>query len=215
MGRFVIDFLESHDEASIVAELRRISQLLGRRRITGDDIDRYGRISSRTVGQKFGTLRQAAAAAGLIAPRYTKATDEELIKAVTDLWETTLREMGRRPRMSDVQKYGCPVSSKTIVERFGTWKRALIAVAKANENGTPEAPPARREPLRSKRRPLSVARRFLVLKRDGYRCRICRNADAELEVDHIMPVSRGGSDRLDNLQTLCKACNRSKSDQLM
>lgn len=215
MGRFVIDFLESHDEASIVGELQRISQVVGRRRITGDDIDRHGRISARTVAQKFGTLRQATEAAGLIAPRYTKATEEELIKALTELWENTLREAGRRPRMSDAQKYGCPVSARTIVQRFGTWKRALIAVAKANESGAPAAPPVRREPRRKTRRTLPVARRFLVLKRDGYLCRICRNAGAELEVDHIVRVSRGGSDKLDNLQTLCKACNRSKSDHLM
>jgi hypothetical protein len=215
MGRFVIDFLESHDRASIVAELQRISALLGRRRITGEDIDRHGRISAHTVAQKFGTLRQATEAAGLIAPRYTKATDAELIQAITDLWEKTLRDSGRRPRMKDTQRYGCPVSSRTIVERFGTWKRALIAAAKANEDGMPVVAASPPEPVVKTRRPLSVTKRFVVLKRDRYRCRICRAADAELEVDHIVPVSRGGGDTLDNLQTLCKACNRSKSDRLM
>lgn len=33
----------------------------------------------------------------------------------------------------------------------------------------------------------------------------------KMEVDHIMPWSQGGSDNLNNLQALCKTCNRSKS----
>lgn len=33
----------------------------------------------------------------------------------------------------------------------------------------------------------------------------------KMEVDHILPWSKGGSDELYNLQPLCKPCNRSKS----
>ena len=36
--------------------------------------------------------------------------------------------------------------------------------------------------------------------------------DEKMEVDHIVPWSRGGSDALYNLQPLCKPCNRSKSN---
>ncbi|MBR2352886.1 MAG: HNH endonuclease, partial [Clostridia bacterium] len=32
----------------------------------------------------------------------------------------------------------------------------------------------------------------------------------KLEVDHIIPVSKGGKSTLDNLQTLCERCNRGK-----
>ena len=48
-----------------------------------------------------------------------------------------------------------------------------------------------------------------------YTCVQCgaRKEDgATLHVDHIIPVSRGGTDELDNLQTLCKECNLNKSD---
>ena len=33
------------------------------------------------------------------------------------------------------------------------------------------------------------------------------------EVDHVVPVSRGGTDHLDNLQLLCAHCNRLKGDR--
>lgn len=40
-------------------------------------------------------------------------------------------------------------------------------------------------------------------------CVCCRTHD-ELEVDHIVPLSRGGSDEPVNHQWLCRACNASK-----
>src|SRR5579863_9465064 len=103
---FEIDFLASHDSASIVAELQRIAALLGKRAITTKEIDEYGFVSSITVMQKFGTMRKAHETAGLVALRYTKSTDAELIRVVADLWTITLRESARRPRMSEESKYG-------------------------------------------------------------------------------------------------------------
>lgn len=56
--------------------------------------------------------------------------------------------------------------------------------------------------------------RFLVLRRDHYRCRYCgaQAPAAELEVDHVVPRSRGGPDTLANLVTACIPCNRGKSN---
>ena len=54
--------------------------------------------------------------------------------------------------------------------------------------------------------------REAVRKRDDYRCRIC-GADggpeggAELHVDHVVPRKWGGSNRGDNLRTLCLRCH--------
>ena len=58
--------------------------------------------------------------------------------------------------------------------------------------------------------------RYDVLKRDGYKCQICGASvsdGAKLEVDHIIPISKGGKSVMDNLQTLCMSCNRGKSDK--
>ena len=51
-----------------------------------------------------------------------------------------------------------------------------------------------------------------VLSRDCYKCVFCgRNSkEVTLEIDHIISFSGGGSNKSDNLQTLCFDCNRGK-----
>ena len=64
-----------------------------------------------------------------------------------------------------------------------------------------------REP--SKRKQLSVTKSLKVFARDGYKCLAC-GSDEELSVDHIQPVSKGGTNDMENLQTLCRPCNSRK-----
>jgi ATP adenylyltransferase len=57
--------------------------------------------------------------------------------------------------------------------------------------------------------------RYEVLKRARYRCELC-GVSAEhkaLEVDHIVPRNKGGSDDESNLQALCYSCNAMKRDR--
>lgn len=48
-----------------------------------------------------------------------------------------------------------------------------------------------------------------VYARDGFACLHC-GAKTNLTLDHIHPWSLGGSDEIDNLQTLCRPCNSRK-----
>jgi 5-methylcytosine-specific restriction protein A len=64
-----------------------------------------------------------------------------------------------------------------------------------------------------------------ILRRDGYACRKCgavfrgsagrRRKSGSLEVHHILPRSRGGSDHPGNLITLCQACHRAYTSELV
>jgi len=68
---------------------------------------------------------------------------------------------------------------------------------------------------RNQRKAISNKTRFAIFQRDGFRCRCCGKSAAndmtvELQIDHILPVVKGGTNDLSNLQTLCKECNNGK-----
>ncbi len=65
----------------------------------------------------------------------------------------------------------------------------------------------------------------LVFERDGWQCQICRQAtpielrgshdDKAPELDHIVPMSKGGPHSYTNTQCLCRACNRNKGSSMI
>lgn len=68
---------------------------------------------------------------------------------------------------------------------------------------------------RYERGKVSLKLRFSIYERDNYTCKCCgkhgyRN---DLEIDHIVPISRGGKSTYDNLQTLCHNCNYKKGSK--
>jgi len=72
----------------------------------------------------------------------------------------------------------------------------------ANTNTTYERP----------RIPESV--RTEVWRRDGGKCARCGSRE-KLEYDHIVPISKGGSNTARNIELLCEKCNRSKSNNVV
>ncbi len=66
-------------------------------------------------------------------------------------------------------------------------------------------------------RDIGLRLRFMVMKRDSFKCCICGRSPAtnpglELHIDHIIPWSKGGETVIDNLQTLCSDCNLGKGN---
>lgn len=53
--------------------------------------------------------------------------------------------------------------------------------------------------------------RFEVLRRDNHTCRYCRSTDNPLTIDHVTPVSLGGTDDPTNLVAACQDCNAGKA----
>ena len=50
-----------------------------------------------------------------------------------------------------------------------------------------------------------------VFLRDNYTCRSCGQVTMDLECDHIINTAKGGTDDLDNLQSLCIDCHKKKT----
>lgn len=67
----------------------------------------------------------------------------------------------------------------------------------------------------AKRKSISKSIRFEVFKRDFFTCQYCGHKAPEvlLVIDHIEPVSKGGSNDILNLITSCKDCNSGKGNK--
>jgi 5-methylcytosine-specific restriction endonuclease McrA len=71
---------------------------------------------------------------------------------------------------------------------------------------------AEREPS-YERRQIPSEVRLQIWKRDDGRCRKCGSQE-RIHLDHIIPVSKGGSDAVENLELLCQSCNLSKGAKI-
>ena len=66
-------------------------------------------------------------------------------------------------------------------------------------------------------RSISKALRFEIFKRDGFTCRYCgkQPPSVKLVIDHVDPVSKGGTSMPSNLITSCETCNQGKGAKSM
>lgn len=77
-----------------------------------------------------------------------------------------------------------------------------------------------RKSVAGQRTLMTSALREHIKERDHYTCKHCKNSTKKepnllLEIDHIMPLSKGGMTEEKNLQTLCWRCNRSKGAKIV
>ncbi len=51
-----------------------------------------------------------------------------------------------------------------------------------------------------------------ILERDRYTCCACRTISVmDIEVDHLIPISQGGTDDPSNLRAMCRRCHATKT----
>jgi len=99
-----------------------------------------------------------------------------------------------------------------IYSNYNRFKEQYDACENRILNPPPEPPPPKKRKIKSDE-PSEEIRR-LVKERDGKRCLCCGEENSGLlQVDHIKPRYYGGDHSLDNLQTLCITCNRTKNIQ--
>ena len=102
------------------------------------------------------------------------------------------------------RSFTVPMTEETIAELIKVLENKLTASAFAKEQRT----------LMTKKL------REFIKNRDNFTCCICGNStrvepNLLLEIDHIIPVAKGGQTVEENLQTLCWKCNRAKSDKII
>ena len=102
------------------------------------------------------------------------------------------------------RSFTVPMTEETIAELIKLLESKLAASAFAKEQRT----------LMTKKL------REFIKTRDNFTCCSCGNSthtepNLLLEIDHIIPIAKGGCTTEENLQTLCWKCNRSKSDKLI
>lgn len=56
--------------------------------------------------------------------------------------------------------------------------------------------------------------RTKIALRDGYRCAYCGTESPPFEIEHVIPLSKGGNNYLTNLVFSCHDCNTLKSNKL-
>ena len=58
-----------------------------------------------------------------------------------------------------------------------------------------------------------VENRKQIIKKCNNQCAICKcnKSENKFEIDHIKPLSAGGTNHISKLQLLCKACHKQKS----
>ena len=102
------------------------------------------------------------------------------------------------------RSFSVPMTEDTIIELINVLESKLTASAFAKEQRT----------LMTKKL------REFIKKRDNFTCCNCGNSthvepNLLLEIDHIIPIAKGGCTVEENLQTLCWKCNRTKSSKIM
>ena len=218
------------DKAECLADLKRVGRELGKRSVTQQDYKEHGKFSPAPLIRHFGSWFAALDTAGLERTRTLNVTKEEYFENLEQMW----MHLGRQPRYSEVQKPFSRYSSGAYEARFGSWRKALEAFVTFVNQEPPEEDNPQTETRISQEmqqekdetssastsqrsRHISWRLRFLVMRRDDFKCQCCGNSPAlapglVLHVDHIKPWSKDGHTKMDNLQTLCDRCNIGKSD---
>jgi 5-methylcytosine-specific restriction endonuclease McrA len=146
--------------------------------------------------------------------KWHREETQELGEIFTKIYgEVPLRMRRRQPRQAQKARQSPIVTPAPESPAEAEAERAVIRHLQRERplmlTVGPASPKARR------RVGFTKSQRFAIFKRDHYRCQICgsyASDDLTLEVDHKIPVAKGGTNEPENLWTLCFDCNRGKSD---
>ena len=214
--------LEKHHrnipDQELINDLKSVADFLNHSKVTLEEYNEYGKFHSTTFTRRFGSWFKCLKLAGLEETRSRlNISEEELFENLMEVWT----KLERQPKYKDMYKPLSKFSAGTYENRFGGWRKALESFVQYMNEGDYEAPELKNSNnnniAKKTSRNINLRLRFIVLRRDKFKCNICgrspaNNPTLELQVDHIKPWAKGGETILENLQTLCSECNIGKSD---
>ena len=219
--QFKIDRIRApHSKPEMIESLKRFAAVRGAQPLEMRDYDAWeGRLlRSETIRLHFGGWGKALQAAGLRATRSCNLDLREMVDAFKNCWRDHRAVPSRKQLELYLDRHNCPFRWKSYLNVWGGLQRLAKLVVEVQNGNLPESQLYVREQHKKQRHPISLRDRTTVLKRDDYRCAKCgasskMDKSIRLHVDHIIPVSKGGSNTLQNLQTLCSECNLGKSNR--
>ncbi len=219
--RYAIDRVRSQfSRAELIRSLQEYSRVHGAPTVGMRDYDAWsGRLAtSDTIRRYFGTWGKALQAAGLRTGRGQRLDPKDMVAAFKACWKEHGSVPSQRQLEAFPEKGNYPFRYKSYLNFFGGLGQLARRVVQVQRGELSEARLYKRRNSRAVVRAISLKVRHAVLKRDGYQCVKCgaspeKDKSVVLEVDHVVPVSRGGSSDIENLQTLCLACNQGKKNE--
>ena len=214
------DFHRNTSDEELLNDLKAVSNIINKDTVTMEEYNQYGKYHSTTLTRRFGSWFLCLQKAQLQMSRSKIGISNE---ALFDNIEKVWIKLGKQPSYTQMEEYG-EFSIGTYTKRFGGWRKALEAFVdyvnsteiKIDES-EPTSDTASDVANHITRRDINLRMRFIVMKRDNFKCCMCGRSPAttpglELHIDHIIPWSKGGETVIDNLQTLCSDCNLGKSN---
>lgn len=206
----------------IIDSLKQFAREYGKTSFTQKQYDawKHRALCASQIAHRFGSWATAMERAGLEARWQPVNGLQEMVEIFMDCWEEHDDAPTAKVLTAYLKRIGSKYSINMYAHHFGGVRRLAQRVSdfqlgKISENQLVE----RHIPEGRPRRPISPKVRLAVLERDGFSCCLCgrsaRMHGVALEVDHIIPVARGGSNDFSNLQTLCEDCNAGKRDALV
>lgn len=203
-------------DEELIADLERVAKLLQKESVTIDEYNDNGKYHATTLTRRFHSWFLALDKAGLKRTRILGITEQEYFQNLEEVWT----KLGRQPKYDDMQKPLSKYVAGSYEHRFGTWRKALEAFIRyINKEPVGRIVTSKSQKIvtHKTKRSISWRLRFIVMKKDGFKCKMCgrspaTNPEIVLHVDHIIPWTKFGETVPDNLQTLCSKCNIGKSN---
>lgn len=203
-------------DGELIVALQSAAEALGEGYFTSPQYDAIAgkRPHSATVIDRFGSWKKALALIGIQGGRERQHSPEQLIANL----ETTWKQLGYPPSKRQIADLGEKISESPYKRHWGSVRAACEAFSAFHEGKISRTNLLAGNTGKSTRTTIPLKVRWAVLKRDNYRCAKCGASPSidhavELEVDHVIPVARGGGNAPENLQTLCRLCNQGKKDR--